>query len=88
MSALECADDWVVVADLRALSPTLQELASAGSSLPLALQVLLTYPFTDQVLSDVKGDYLNSYLSVTARKGTTVIPAAHPPRKRKKKGGR
>jgi phospholipid/cholesterol/gamma-HCH transport system substrate-binding protein len=79
-----------LVADLRALSPTLQELASAGSSLPLSLQVLLTYPFTDQVLSDIKGDYLNSYLSVTARTGTTVIPPVHPPHKRKKrqKGGR
>lgn len=77
------------VADLRALAPTLQQLANAGSSLPLALQVLLTYPFTDQVLSDIKGDYLNTYLSVTARHGTTIIPPATPPgRRHHRKGGR
>ncbi len=63
-----------LVADLRDLQPTLQQLADAGQSLPLALQVLLTYPFTNQVLADVKGDYLNAYLSLRAAKGTTVIP--------------
>src|SRR5207302_1278736 len=47
-------------ANLRALTPTLRELADAGQNLPLALQVLLTYPFTDQVLKDIKGDYLNA----------------------------
>jgi phospholipid/cholesterol/gamma-HCH transport system substrate-binding protein len=75
------------VADLRALEPTLQELSSAGQDLPLALQVLLTYPFTDQVLQDVKGDYLNTYLSVTAKHGTTIIPPTRP-HHGKKKGGR
>jgi phospholipid/cholesterol/gamma-HCH transport system substrate-binding protein len=73
------------VADLRALAPTLRKLADAGQSLPLALQVLLTYPFTNQVLKDIKGDYLNTYLSVTARKGTTIFPAVKPPHH--KKGG-
>jgi phospholipid/cholesterol/gamma-HCH transport system substrate-binding protein len=67
-----------LVADLQALAPTLEELASAGQNLPLALQVLLTYPFTDQILSDVKGDYLNTYLSVTARPGTVIIPPVKP----------
>lgn len=70
------------VADLQALNPTLRELASAGQSLPLALQVLLTYPFTNQVLSDVRGDYLNTYLSVTAHHGTKVFPPVKPPRKK------
>ena len=74
-----------VVADLRALAPTLRELADAGQNLPLALQVLLTYPFTNQVLSDVKGDYLNVYLSLEAKKGTTVIPTVKPPHTRKKR---
>ncbi|HEY1617422.1 MAG TPA: MCE family protein [Streptosporangiaceae bacterium] len=73
-----------LVADLQALAPTLQELARAGQSLPLALQVLLTYPFTNQVLNDVKGGYLNTYLSVTAHKGTKIYPPVKPPRK---KGG-
>jgi phospholipid/cholesterol/gamma-HCH transport system substrate-binding protein len=66
------------VADLKALDPTLQQLANAGQNLPLALQVLLTYPFTNQVLKDVKGDYLNAYLNVTAQKGTTVFPPVGP----------
>ena len=67
-----------LVSDLRSLAPTLRELANAGQSLPLALQVLLTYPFTNQVLNDVKGDYLNAYLSLRAAKGTTVIPPVVP----------
>jgi phospholipid/cholesterol/gamma-HCH transport system substrate-binding protein len=70
-----------VVADLRELAPTLRELADAGQNLPLALQVLLTYPFTNQVLSDVKGDYLNVYLSLEAKPGTTVIPPVRPHRR-------
>ncbi len=41
--------------------------------------MLLTYPFTDEVLKGVKGDYLNVYLSVTAVPGTTIIPPLHPP---------
>jgi phospholipid/cholesterol/gamma-HCH transport system substrate-binding protein len=41
--------------------------------------VLLTYPFTDQVLKDIKGDYLNAYLSLAAAPGTTVIAPVHPP---------
>jgi len=70
-------------ANLRALAPTLRELANAGQNLPLALQVLLTYPFTDQVLKDIKGDYLNAYLSIQAPPGTSVIapvtPSPSPP---------
>ncbi len=65
-------------ANLRALTPTLRELADAGRNLPLALQVLLTYPFTDQVLKDIKGDYLNAYLSLQAAPGTTVIAPVRP----------
>lgn len=61
------------VADLKALGPILQQLASAGEALPESLQVLLTYPFTDAVLDAVKGDYLNLYLSVTAEPGTTIV---------------
>ena len=65
-------------ANLRALAPTLRELADAGQNLPLALQVLLTYPFTDQVLKDIKGDYINAYLSIQAAPGTTVIAPVEP----------
>jgi phospholipid/cholesterol/gamma-HCH transport system substrate-binding protein len=74
-------------ANLRALAPTLRELANAGNTLPLALQVLLTYPFTDQVLKDIKGDYLNAYLSIAAAPGTTVIAPVKPPSKAAAHGG-
>lgn len=67
-----------MVADLKALAPTLQRLADAGKDLPDSLQVLLTYPFTDQVLSGVKGDYLNVYLDLTAVPGTRLVPALQP----------
>jgi phospholipid/cholesterol/gamma-HCH transport system substrate-binding protein len=72
-----------LVADLTELAPTLRELADAGQNLPNALQVLLTYPFTNQVLNDVKGDYLNVFLSLRASKGTTIIPPIIPPRSHK-----
>ena len=71
------------VADLTELAPTLRELADAGQNLPNALQVLLTYPFTNQVLNDVKGDYLNIFLSLRASKGTTIIPPINAPKKRR-----
>ena len=60
------------VADLQALQPVLRNLANAGKALPDALQVLFTYPFADQVLKDIKGDYLNAFLTVNAAKGTCV----------------
>ncbi|MFI1014982.1 MlaD family protein [Streptomyces sp. NPDC020965] len=67
------------IADLKALGPTLKSLADSGRALPDSLQVLLTYPFTDEVLRGVKGDYLNVYLKVTAVPGTGIIPALTPP---------
>ncbi|MGW6538198.1 MCE family protein [Streptomyces sp. NPDC055011] len=67
-----------MVADLKALAPTLTALADAGADLPASLQVLLTYPFTDEVLKGVKGDYLNTYLHLAAAPGTEVIPPLVP----------
>lgn len=67
-----------MIADLKALAPTLKALADSGQDLPDSLQVLLTYPFTDEVLRGVKGDYLNVYLDVTALPGTQIIPALTP----------
>ena len=67
-----------MVGELKALAPVLRNLADAGQALPESLQVLLTYPFTDQVLKDIKGDYLNLYLKVTAAPGTTIIPPVKP----------
>ncbi|HEY3684694.1 MAG TPA: MCE family protein [Streptosporangiaceae bacterium] len=67
------------VADLKALSPTLNKLADAGDKLPKALQVLFTYPFTDQVLNDIRGDYLNTYLSVSTPSPMQIVPPITPP---------
>jgi phospholipid/cholesterol/gamma-HCH transport system substrate-binding protein len=69
-------DDFV--ADLKLLEPVLQQLSNAGQTLPQALQILLTYPFTDATLDAVGGDYLNVYLSLVAAPGTTVIPPLTP----------
>lgn len=67
-----------MIADLKAIAPSLQALADSGDALPDSLQVLVTYPFTDEVLRGVKGDYLNVYLDVTAMPGTRIIPALTP----------
>ncbi|MFJ6519951.1 MCE family protein [Streptomyces filamentosus] len=67
-----------MVADLKALAPTLTALADAGADLPASLQVLLTYPFTDEVMKGIKGDYLNTYLSMAALPGTDVTPPIVP----------
>ncbi|MEU2549541.1 MCE family protein [Streptomyces roseolus] len=67
-----------MIADLKALAPTLTALADAGADLPDSLQVLLTYPFTDEVMKGIKGDYLNTYLHLAAAPGTEVIPPLVP----------
>ncbi|WEH36799.1 MCE family protein [Streptomyces sp. AM 4-1-1] len=67
-----------LIADLKAIAPSLKALADSGNDLPDSLQVLATYPFTDEVLRGVKGDYLNVYLDVTAVPGTRIVPALTP----------
>jgi phospholipid/cholesterol/gamma-HCH transport system substrate-binding protein len=67
------------IADLKALAPILGNLAAAGRDLPRSLQVLLTYPFTDEALKAIKGDYLNVFLSITAAPGTQILPPLQPP---------
>ncbi|RFU43236.1 MCE family protein [Actinomadura logoneensis] len=63
------------VADLNSLSVVLQKLADSGRDLPKSLQILFTYPFTDEMTKAVKGDYLNGYLTVIAAPGNDcVIP--------------
>ena len=51
--------DQDLVADLEALEPTLRELAEAGSDLPRAIGYLATYPFPENALHPLKGDYVN-----------------------------
>jgi len=53
-----------MVADLQALAPILNQLAAAGENLPQALEILPTFPFTDEILNVAKGDYINLFLTV------------------------
>ncbi|RKT57795.1 MCE family protein [Saccharothrix australiensis] len=61
-----------LVADLRALAPTLRRLAEAGANLPNALELLATYPFPDSALDGIKGDYTNLYVDLDLDLGTVV----------------
>ncbi|MCW2495101.1 MAG: hypothetical protein JWQ77_1025 [Jatrophihabitans sp.] len=64
-----------MVGDLRALGPTLSQLAKSGTNLPKSLQVLATYPFTNAAVADIKGDYLNSFITTSyATTGGSVYP--------------
>ena len=58
-----------LLADLRALEPTLRKLAEAGQNLPQAMELLLTFPFPDAALDAIKGDYINGYATLQARTG-------------------
>ncbi|SDN14596.1 MCE family protein [Allokutzneria albata] len=50
-----------LIADLKALTPTLKKLAEAGTNLPKSFELLLTFPFPDAAVAGVKGDYTNLY---------------------------
>jgi phospholipid/cholesterol/gamma-HCH transport system substrate-binding protein len=54
-----------LVADLQAIAPILNQLADAGQNLPQALEILPTFPFTDEVLNAKKGDYINIFFTIT-----------------------
>jgi phospholipid/cholesterol/gamma-HCH transport system substrate-binding protein len=58
-----------LIADLKALRPTLRQLAKAGNDLPNALQLLLTFPFTDSATAGIRGDYENLYLQLDLNLG-------------------
>ncbi|NYD49877.1 phospholipid/cholesterol/gamma-HCH transport system substrate-binding protein [Actinomadura luteofluorescens] len=62
-------------ANLRSLAVVLRKLADSGRDLPKSLEILLTYPFTDEALKAIKGDYLNAYVTVIAADGfECVVP--------------
>ncbi|WP_020668695.1 MCE family protein [Amycolatopsis nigrescens] len=56
-----------LVADLRALEPTLRQLANSGDSLPKAMEMLLTFPFPDSAMETIKGDYINGFVNLDAQ---------------------
>lgn len=47
------------VADLKSLRPILTQLQAAGTDLPDALKILLTFPFTPGAMGAIRGDYVN-----------------------------
>jgi phospholipid/cholesterol/gamma-HCH transport system substrate-binding protein len=47
------------IAELRDLKPILHHLSAAGKNLPLALEILLTYPFPRNFSEAAPGDYVN-----------------------------
>jgi phospholipid/cholesterol/gamma-HCH transport system substrate-binding protein len=48
-----------LIANLKALQPSLRKLVEAGDNLPKALRILLTYPLPDYAGNVIKGDYAN-----------------------------
>ena len=49
---------------LQELAPVLPSLTAAGDELPKGLQLLLTYPFPENVGDSVQGDYTNLSASI------------------------
>jgi phospholipid/cholesterol/gamma-HCH transport system substrate-binding protein len=48
-----------LIADLQALRPILRRLNQAGSDLPNALELLVTFPFPRSATAGIRGDYTN-----------------------------
>ncbi len=61
-----------IVADLRALQPTLTKLVESGQNLPKSLELLLTYPFPDEAVDGIKGDYTNAFIDLDLNLGTVL----------------
>lgn len=64
-----------IVADLKALAPTLRALAAAGEKLPQSFELLLTYPFTDTAAQAIKGDYMNVFIDLSPPNPDPEAPA-------------
>jgi phospholipid/cholesterol/gamma-HCH transport system substrate-binding protein len=62
-----------LVSSLKTLSPVLESLSAAGSDLPNALKILLTFPFPlDKTTRFVRGDYANLSLFVDLNLGNEL----------------
>jgi phospholipid/cholesterol/gamma-HCH transport system substrate-binding protein len=48
------------LAALRHLQPILTKLAEAGQALPRSLELIVSFPFPDEAMEVIKGDYANS----------------------------
>lgn len=77
-----------LVANLRALEPTLRKLGDAGQSLPEALKILPTYPLPYNAGGTMKGDFANvdavfnmnldTLLANQQNSGTPLVPTPSP----------
>ncbi len=54
------------VANLQALDPILTQLAAAGDALPNSLDIFVSYPFPDNAVDGIKGDYTNLRITLDA----------------------
>lgn len=61
-----------LIRDLRALRPTLQELAANGDALVTNLELLPTFPFPDGVEKTVLGNSVNLFISVDMQIGNLL----------------
>lgn len=61
-----------LIADLRALRPTLQELATYGDELITDLAFVPTFPFPDGVEKITQGNSVNLFLSIDLQIGNTL----------------
>lgn len=84
-----------LVSNLRALRPTLQQLAKAGTAIPKTLGIIVTFPIADTVEKQYKGDYGNIAITLdlsgqslqTFLKGLQLtLPTASPSRSRQHGG--
>ncbi|RJQ69630.1 MCE family protein [Pseudonocardiaceae bacterium YIM PH 21723] len=61
-----------LLTDLKNLAPAVQKLAEAGDDLPQSFGLLLSYPFPDNVVEDIKGDYLNVFVDIDLNLGDLI----------------
>ena len=59
-------------ADLRDLDPILTQVASVGDALPKALAVVGTFPLPSNIVSAVRGDYVNGNLTAASSVSTLL----------------
>ncbi|WP_228046107.1 MCE family protein [Saccharopolyspora montiporae] len=61
-----------MLANLRALGPTLQKLQETGENLPRAMEFFVTYPFPPAAVNTLRGDYFNADLTIDLDLSTIV----------------
>lgn len=67
------------VADLKALTPILDQLGKAGKDLPDALELLTTYPFPRTIDQGIRGDYSNLFITLEVDLQSTLGIVGIPP---------